>query len=191
MRFTGGSQTNPNLLYVIDGSPGQLAGIFEWDVTAKNMTGVIENVPPMSLSPDGTYRVIRGGGQVTVRRLSTVPITPVQTSGFPPSISPDDSHLLWEVQYGQSVPGATPPQVEIWVSNIDGTSAKQILAKPDISARWLDGSRLLVSTSDRTLTTLDVVNVVDGRSFQLGTWDKIRGMSVAPGGERIMFYQRS
>ena len=181
--------TNPNLLYVIDGSPGQLAGIFEWDVTAKNMTGVIENVPPMSLSPDGKYRVIRGGGQVTVRDLSSGTDYPVQTSGFPPSISPDNSHLLWEVQYGQSVPGATPPQVEIWVSNIDGTNARQILAKPDISARWLDGSRLLVSTSDRRVTTLEVVNVIDGTSFQLGSWDNLRGLSIAPGGERVLFYQ--
>ncbi len=180
---------NANLLYVIDGSPGQLAGIFEWDVTAKNMTGVLENVPPMNLSPDGTYRVIRGGGQVTVRQLSSGTDYPVQTSGFPPSISPDNSHLLWEVQYGQSVPGATPPQVEIWVSNIDGTGAKAILARPDISARWLDGSRLLVSTSDRRVTTLEVVNVVDGASFQLGAWDNLRGLSIAPGGERIMFYQ--
>jgi dipeptidyl aminopeptidase/acylaminoacyl peptidase len=33
------------------------------------------------------------------------------------------------------------------------------------------------------------VNVVDGTSFQLGAWDNLRGLSVAPGGERIMFYQ--
>ena len=143
----------------------------------------------MNLSPDGSYRIIRGGGQVTVRQLSSGTDYAVQTSGFPPSISPDNSHLLWEVQYGQSVPGATPPQVEIWVSNIDGTDAKVILARPDISARWLDGSRLLVSTSDRTVTTLEVVNVVDGKSFQLGAWDNLRGLSIAPGGERILFYQ--
>ncbi len=181
--------TNPDLVYVIDGSPGQLAAIFEWDVVAQSMTGLIENVPPQSLSPDGGYRIIRGGGQVTVRRLSDGVDFAVQTSGFPPAVSPDNSHLMWEVQYGQSVPGATPPQVEIWVSDIDGANARLVLAKPDISARWLDGTRLLVTTSDRTLTTVDVYNVVDGSSYTLGTWDRIRGMSVAPGGERVLFYQ--
>ncbi|MCA0455081.1 MAG: M23 family metallopeptidase [Chloroflexi bacterium] len=181
--------TDSNLAYVIDGSPGQLAAIFEWDVTAKAMTGVIESVPPRQLSPDGSYRVIRGGGEVTVRRLADGVDFPVQTSGFPPAVSPDNSHLLWEVQYGQDIPGATPPQVEIWVSNIDGSNARAVLARPDISATWLDGARLLISTSDRTLTTLDVLNVDDGSTFTLGTWDRIRGVSIAPGGERILFYQ--
>lgn len=181
--------TDSNLVYVIDGSPGQLAAIFEWDVSAKSMTGVIENVPPRQLSPDGSYRIIRGGGTVTVRRLSDNTDFAAPTNGFPPAISSDNSHLMWEVQYGQSVPGATPPQVEIWVSAIDGSNARQLVARPDVSASWLDGSRLLISTRDRTRTTLEVVNVVDGSSFTLGTWDRLRGLSTAPGGERIMFYQ--
>jgi hypothetical protein len=181
--------TNPDLLYVIDGSPGQLAGIIEWDVTSNAMTGLIESVPPRQLSPDGSYQVIRANNQVTIRRLNDGTEWQVQTTGFPPAISPDNSHLLWEVQYGQSVPGATPPQVEIWVSNIDGSDARQILAKPRISGRWLDGSRLLISTTEKTLTTLDVYNVSDGSTFQLGTWDKLRGLSVAPGGGKVLFYQ--
>lgn len=181
--------TNPNLLYVIDGSPGQLAAIFEWDVTTNAMTGLIESLPPRTLSPDGSHQIIRANQQVTIRRLSDGTEWNVATNGFPPTISPDNTHLLWEVQYGQAVPGATPPQVEIWVSDIDGANPRQIAAKPRISGRWLDGSRLLVSTTEKTLTTLEVVNVNDGSSFPLGTWDRIRGISVAPGGGKLLFYQ--
>lgn len=181
--------TNPNLLYVIDGSPGQLAAIFEWDVTSGAMTGLIESLPPRTLSPDGSHQIIRIGQQVTVRRLSDGAEWTVNTNGFPAAISPDSSHLLWEVQYGQAIPGATPPQVEIWVSAIDGSNPRLIAAKPRIAGRWLDGSRLLVSTSEKTLTTLEVVNVVDGSSVPLGTWDRLRGVSIAPGGGKIAFYQ--
>lgn len=181
--------TDANLLYVIDGSPGQLASIFEWDVSANAMTGLIESVPPRVLSPDGSHEMIRANGQVSIRRLSDGVEWMVNTAGFPPAISPDNGHLLWQVQYGQSVPGATPPVVEIWVSGIDGSNPRQVLVRERISASWLDGARLLISTTNRTLTTLSVLNISDGSTFELGTWDRLRGLSIAPGGGRILFYQ--
>lgn len=181
--------TNPDLLYMIDGSPGQPAAIFEWGVTNSSMTGLIEPVPPRWYSPDGSLEIINSNGQIILSRLADGAQWGVPTNGFYPSISPDNSRMFWEVQYGQFVPGTTPPDVQIWVSNLDGSDARQIVLQPRASARWLGNDRLLISATDRTLTTLSVYNLTDGTSFTLGTWDRLRGLSAAPGGQRVLFYQ--
>jgi Peptidase family M23/WD40-like Beta Propeller Repeat len=181
--------TNPDRLFVIDGSPGQMAASFEWDIPSNSMTGFLEPAPPPLFSPDGSHFVRRAGGQIIIHRQSDAAEWTVNTSGFTPAINPDSSRLLWQVQYGQSVPGATPPQVEIWVSDMDGANARQILNGTRISASWIDGARLLISSSETTVTTLSVYNVVDGTTFTLGAWDRLRGVSLAPGGGRLLFYQ--
>lgn len=181
--------TDPNRLYTVDGAPGTLADVYEWDVNPGGMAEIIADAPPPMLSPDGTHQVIRANGVVSIRRLSDGIEWTVDTRGFTPSISADNTRLMWMAQFGQDVPGATPPLVEIWVSNLDGTNAQQIVAQADVSARWLDGSRLLISSSSRTLTTLSVYDTRDASTFTLGTWDRLRGLSVAPGGGRVLFYQ--
>ncbi|MEZ4671886.1 MAG: M23 family metallopeptidase [Anaerolineae bacterium] len=181
--------TNPDRLFVIDGTPGQNAASFEWDIPGNSMTGYLEPAPPPQFSPDGTHFVRRSGSQIIIHRQADGAEWTVNTSGFTPAINADSTRLLWQVQYGQSVPGATPPQVEIWVSDIDGANARQIMSDTRISASWIDGSRLLVSSSEKTVTTLSVYNVVDGSSFALGSWDRVRGVSIAPGGQRLVYYQ--
>jgi hypothetical protein len=181
--------TNSNWLYMVDGTPGQLAAVFEWDVNTGTMTGLIKPVPPPMNSPDGTHEILVVGGQISIRRLSDNAEWPLQTAGFVPMINPTSTRLLWQAQYGQFVPGGTPPPVEIWVSNLDGSAAQQVLVQPRVSASWLDGDRLLLSATERTVTTLSVYDLRDGTSFTLGSWDRLRGVSVAPGGQRLLFYQ--
>ncbi len=184
------SKTDPNKLYALDGStPNQLGGVFEWDITSGGMTGVLLAPPPPILSPDGSHQVLASGGLVAVRRLADSAEWTVQTGGFTPTINVDNTRLLWQAQYGRAVPGGTPPPVEIWVSNIDGSNPRQLLAQPRISASWLDANRLLISSSERTVTTLAVYNLGDDSQFVLGSWDRLRGLSLAPGGGHILFYQ--
>jgi hypothetical protein len=49
---------------------------------------------------------------------------------------------------------------------------------------------VLISTSvlDSAETTLTVFDTANGQSYELGRWDWLRGLSVGPGGERLMFY---
>jgi hypothetical protein len=183
------NKTDPTRLQAIDGTPGQQAGIFEWDAASASLLNVVGQAPPLFLSPDGTYQIVDGDGQASIRRVSDGVEWAVPTNGFLPAISTDDSRLLWHEQHGQFVPGATPPQVSIWVSDINGNDAHMILSGTRISASWLDGSRLLISQTDRTLTTLSVFDTADSSTFTLGTWDRLRGLSVAPGGQRVLFYQ--
>ena len=178
---------NASQIFGIDGSPGQQAGIFTWDDGA--MLNVVGQVPPPYTSPDGAYQIALSNGQTTIQRVSDGALLTVSTGGFPPAMSADNGQLLWQVQHGQSIPGATPPQVEIWVSNVDGSNARMIMNGTRLSASWLDGSRLLVSQSEHTVTTLSVYSTFDGSTFTLGSWDRIRGISLAPGGGRLLFYQ--
>jgi murein DD-endopeptidase MepM/ murein hydrolase activator NlpD len=183
------SRTDPNLLYTIDGTPGQPATVLEWDVSAGGPSRLAGEAPPPFYSPDGSLTISKRDGQVFIKRVADGSEWAVQTGGAFPAISADNSRLLWQVQHGTFVPGATPPRVEIWVSDLQGGNARRLFNETDISASWLDGSRLLVSSSKKTVTTLTVYNTADDTSFVLGSWDKMRAINVAPGGGRLMFYQ--
>jgi hypothetical protein len=181
--------TNASLLYTLDGSPGQIANLTEWNLDDSGLSTLVGQTPPPMLSPDGSHQIIYTDGQVTIRRLSDNAEWVVQTNGAVPAISADNSRLLWLIRHGQDVPGARDPLVEVWVSSLDGQNPRQIRAEEGIGARWLDGSRLLLSTSEHTLTTLSIYDTNDDSSFKLGTWDRVRGISVAPGGGKLMFYR--
>lgn len=179
--------TDSNRLFSIDGAPGSAASILEWDMNGK--ATAVGTAPPPWLSPDGTYAIERANQQISIRHVAEGKSWVVNTNGELPAISADNSRLLWLVQNGRFVPGTTPPQVKIWISDMDGQNAKQVLAKARASASWLDGSRLLISVTERTLTSLAVYDAKDGSSYDLGTWDRLRGLSIAPGGGRLLFYQ--
>lgn len=181
--------SDPNRFYVVDGAEGQPAAVFEWDVTLGGMTGLIEPAPAPFRSPDGAYDITTSPEGTRIRSLSDGNEWLLNTGGFAPAISPDSRQLLWQSQEGIFVPGATPPRVDVWVSDLTGANARILLSQPRVSASWLDGTRLLISSTERTLTTLSVYNTADNTSYVLGTWDRLRGLSVAPGGGRLLFYQ--
>jgi len=181
--------SDSNHFYVIDGAEEQPAAIFEWDVEVGGLSGLIEPAPPVFASPDGTYTYRLSTEGTRIRSMADGSEWLLNTGGFTPAISPDNQQLLWLAQYGTFVPGATPPLVEVWVSGLKGDNARTILSQPRASAAWLDGTRLLIATSERTLTTLSVYNTSDNTSFVLGAWDRLRGLSIAPGGGRLLFYQ--
>lgn len=181
--------TNPDLLYAIDGGEGSHASIFEWSAASGTPTDMTSPAPPPLLSPDGTHQIIPGG-QVTIRRLTDNAEWIVLTKGRTPAFSTDNSQLMWEIRSDITIPGEPAPTVEFWVSNFDGSNERMVLSQVGGSAQWLDESRLLISTplpEDRQ-TSLSVFDTRDNSSFILGTWKWMRGLSIAPGGERIMFY---
>lgn len=184
--------TDSNRLYTVDGSPGLLAGITEWDARTLSPGPFIGDAPPPVFSPDYTHQINSANGQTTIRRLADGVEWTVDIGGILPAMSADNSRLLWEAQNGAFVPGATPPQVTIWVSGADGSNRQAILssaANTRLGARWLDSTRLLVTSVQRTVTTLSVYNTADGSSYALGSWDRVRGVSIAPGGGRLLFYR--
>lgn len=183
--------TDSDRLYVIDGSPGQIAAILEWSVSTGTPTNVISEAPPPYLSPDGAYQLIRNSSSVTVRRLADGAEWLAPTGGVLPAINPDNTQMLWLTRAGESVPGQAPVPVTIWVADINGENGRFIISQAGGGAAWLDGSRLLVSrpVPNERATTLSVYDTRDNSQYELGTWNGPRSLSIAPGGGRIMFYQ--
>ena len=182
--------TDPNRLYVIDGSPNQQASIFEWSVSDAAPIQAVSQGPPPLLSADGTHQIILNSGQVFIRRLTDGADWLVQTQGSTPSISADNSQLLWEVRPQPTASGQPVPPTEFWVSGIDGQNARVVHSQQGGSARWLDAYRLLLSTPlpQNRATLLSVLDTRDGARYELGTWEWLRGLDVGPGGERLLFY---
>ncbi|MBC7810420.1 MAG: M23 family metallopeptidase [Burkholderiales bacterium] len=183
--------TNSDTLYVIDGSPGQRAAVIEWSIASSGPVNVVGQAPPPYLSPDGSHQVNVTGAVTTITRLSDNVAWDVPTSGVWPAISTDNSRLLWITRSGESVPGQPPPPVTIWVSDIDGTNGRFIVSQPGGGATWLDEARVLVTTpvTAERATTLSIVDTRDDSQTLLGTWQGLRGLSIAPGGGRLLFYR--
>ncbi len=182
--------TDSNKFYVIDGLENQRASVFEYSTDGSTAPTLIEEAPPMLLSPDGTIQVTRVNGQVTIRRLADLTEWTVATQGFLPAVNADNTQLLWEVWKGSYLPGESAQTVEIWVSNLDGSNARIVWTQAGGWSVWLDETRLLIVSPrvDDTRTTLTIFDTRDNSSYELGTWEWLRGLDVAPGGGRLMFY---
>lgn len=173
-------------LYAIDGSPNQRAAIFEWDVTAADSFALIGQAPPPITSPDGTHQVARVNGQITIRRVVDNAEWTVSTGDTLPAFSTDNRRLMWQITPTVITTGENP--VEVWVSDADGANARMILREENLNAQWLDEARLLVTRRDTISTRVSIYDTRDGSGFTLGSWNWLRGMSIAPGGGRLMFY---
>jgi hypothetical protein len=166
-----------NVLYVVDGVPGQLAQVYEITADARLARIALGDAPPPIRSADGTHQVIYQNFQTTIRRLADGAEWIFPFQGSYPGLSPDNSRLLWESDNGR-----------LWVGGLDGSDARMMWRGGEASARWLDDSRLLISIrGQQRFTTLHVVNVADGSSYVLGTWFNLRGLRVAPGGGYLAF----
>lgn len=175
--------THPNQLLVVDGQP---ASVFLYDVSTDAPPTPVYPAPPQVLSPDGQYETYRGH----VHNLTTNETWYVETGGAIPAISADSSRLLWDTSAFAFVPNEEPPQVEFWVSDLNGENARRIWSQLGGYARWLDGTRVLIVTpiSQQTPTTLTIFDTATDTFFTLGTWEWLREVTVAPGGGRLMFY---
>ena len=181
--------TDSTRLYVIDGTPNQRAAIFEWSVIDGAPVNVAGQAPPPILSPDGTHQVERRGGmvdgQILIRRLADNAEWTVETENTLPAFSPDNTRLLWIInRIGATLPALT----EVWVSDVDGANRRQITVEENISAQWLDAARLLLTRREQLTTAVSIYDTTSGESYLLGAWDWLRGLSIAPGGGRLMFY---
>ncbi len=180
--------TEPTQLFVIDGSENQRAAVFQWDTQTGSLVNLIGQAPQPIESPDGTHTISRYGDGFLIQRKHDGFVWEVSTGGAFPALSADNSHLLW-VNQGQVIaPGQTEPTNEIWISDADGAGARMIAAEAGLNAQWLDDSRFLLSRRVGVTTTLGIYEADTGNAFVVGAWDRLRGLTVSPGGDRLMFY---
>jgi hypothetical protein len=147
-------------------------------------------VPPGGIftSPDGSHTISVSDPLATITRVNDGASWTVATEGAAPAVSPDNARLMWTIRRGVQVPGQEPPPLEVWVSDVSGENARMLVSQRGGSALWLDAARVLVTETERQVSTLTVHNVIDSTSFILGTFTRLRGLTVAPGGAHLMFY---
>ena len=184
------SKTDSDKFYVIDGGTNQRAGIYEWSVSNAAPTDNITALPIPLTSPDGNYEVVLIDGRAYLKRLADNELVPSPVMNQIPAISPNNIHLLW-VEQAEADNFTDRPQSNIFVSNFDGTGERMIYSDLSTSAMWLDDNRLLLSKRQNRTTTLSILHIIDGTLTPLGTWENMRGLSVAPGGTRLIFYLTS
>src|SRR5690606_22221111 len=128
------------------------------------------------------------GDMTAIYNTATGEAWAVPTNGEIAALSPDNSRLLWLTRDGLSIPGSEPPLTQIWISGARGENPQMIAEQRGGSARWLDSERVLITTSERQVSTLQIYHVADGSTYELGRWTRLRGLDVAPGGGRLIFY---
>jgi hypothetical protein len=95
--------------------------------------------------------------------------------------------LLWHIRNGDYFPSGQP-LTEIWIGELSG-EARRVRIQRGGEVYWLDEERLLlVEVAPRTQRyTLSVLHLADGSAVQLGSFDNLRRLSVAPGGDHVAF----
>lgn len=179
--------TEPAVLLALYGPPGQRATLLRWDEGVGQWTGPAGPTPPPYTSPDGTHTVqLDQDSPARITRLADGVTWLVDTKGAWPAISPDNQQLLWLVT--PEAAEGDPPKTEIWLAALDGSDARAIAAENGTFAQWLDADRLLLGRRVEATTALGLYDTRTGEAVVLGQWDFLRGLSVGPGGRRLLFY---
>lgn len=186
------SPTDPDAVYLIDARRDDPAAVYRQPLNGA-LRRRVEDAPPALRSPDGGVAVTNaGGGVMRITRLVDGAAWEVDTGGNYPAVSPDNTKLLWEVVFGDIVPGTSTPGVRAVVSGLDGSEPHIVTTYSDGYALWLDDHRLLV-VRRITYTTETQLSVIDldqpePQPVLLGSVTFFRGLKVAPGGQRIAYF---
>jgi murein DD-endopeptidase MepM/ murein hydrolase activator NlpD len=190
-----GAWWNPrdlDAVYLIDAVPGQSAGVFRQPLDGSPRQ-YVQPAPPSLLSPDGTISVqLASDGDMLITRLADGAAWNVNTGGNYPAVSPDGSRLLWEIVYGEIVPGTSNPSVAMIVSHLDGSGERRVHSQEGGYSLWLDARRLLIvrPTPFKADTSLYILDI-DADPLQpvlLGTYHYLHSLQIAPGGGMIAFF---
>jgi murein DD-endopeptidase MepM/ murein hydrolase activator NlpD len=181
--------TDGSKLYSIDGSTQQPANVFTWKVTDPVAFDITAPTPPPFTSPDGSVEIRMSGDSAQFHRLSDGTDWQVNTAGKVPALDPGNQQLMWLNEDGIAIPGQEPPPVQVIVASADGQNAHVLVELKGGYAVWLDSARLLTVESEHQISTLTIYNTADGTAAALGSWQRLRGLTVAPGGGRLMFYR--
>jgi murein DD-endopeptidase MepM/ murein hydrolase activator NlpD len=190
-----GAWWNPrdlDAVYLIDAVPGQPTGVFRQPLDGSPRQ-YVQPAPPDLFSPDGTITVERTpDAYIHITRLTDGMAWQVETGGYYPAVSPDNTRLLWEIVYGDIVPGTSTPPVAMMVSNIDGSLVRRVYTQSGGYSLWLDAHRLLIVKRPpfTAASELYILDIDDPEMIPepLGVYPFLHGLKVAPGGGMIAFF---
>lgn len=140
-------------------------------------------------SSDQQLRAFPEAGQTVVERLSDGQRWVIPSGGRAVSFSLDGQQLAWTS--GQGTAGSTSVPRQIWVSQVDGSQARQVYTLPGGSfAGWFPDGRLLISgrlaapETGQALWALTLPTDQAGQPVltELGRGERLRGTSISPDG---------
>ncbi|MDX1435351.1 MAG: hypothetical protein R3335_00975 [Anaerolineales bacterium] len=171
------------VLYIDKPSPNDPAGLWSVD---------LEGGPPQFttdrlgiLSPDWAYRAYPQGDVTIIERLADGQQWTLANGGRPVAFAPGNELLAWTA--GQSGPPFDIALREVWISNLDGTGARQVYqATGGGLVGWRTSSELLISQrggQEGPTTTLWLYSLATGQAEQvLQVSGRLRGTSLSPDG---------
>lgn len=180
--------TLADVLYTVDGVANQRAVIYEWSAQVGAPSVNNGPAPRPHLSPDATHESFYINGVPHVRDIATGIAYRIAQAPALPAFSTDNNRLMWLQRSAVAIPGESAPNVDVVISNADGSNSRTIYSQPGADARWLDDTRLLITRYQRPIMTMLVYDTTDDSTLVLGDWYRPSRISVAPGGHWLMFF---
>jgi len=165
--------------YIDRPSSGQPSGIWAVGLTGGAPVFVTDRVG--IYSPDEKLVAYLDGGQTTIERVGGDHWR-VDNGGRAVVFSPDSSHIAW--QANSSLFNLDRRLVQVWVTAVDGTGARQVASLTGGSlAGWFpDGQHLLVTSRDGADTLIQSLSVAGGGPTTIVKVPRLQGLALSPRG---------
>ncbi len=178
------------ILYIDRPSPEQPAGL--WSVSLDGGAPQFFSDQLGIFSADMQFRAFPADGQTVVEHVETEEQWVIPNGGRPVSLSPDGSWLAWTA--GETGPPFDTARREVWVSRIDGTSARQVFSaiRGGFSG-WLGSDRILVSgriedgSGEQAYWALDIEPNGDADPVELGRGGRVREARISTDGSWLAY----
>jgi WD40 repeat protein len=185
------SADSQRVLFIDKPGPDAPAGL--WSVDLQGGPARLASDRLGIFSSDQQLRAFPEAGQTVVERLSDGQRWVIPSGGRAVSFSPDGGQVAWTTGQGA---GSTSVPRQIWVSQVDGSQARQAVALPGGSfSGWFPDGRLLISgrlTAPETGQALYALTLPAGETDQpglteLARGERVRGASISPDGSWLVY----
>jgi Tol biopolymer transport system component len=186
------SPDSQRVLFIDKPAPDAPAGVYGVDLAGSPAQLVTDRLGVFS--NDLQLRAFPEGGQTIVERLADGQRWAIPSGGRAVSFSPDGQRAAWTS--GQGTAGSPSVPRQIWVSQVDGSQARQVISLPGGSfAGWFPDGRLLISgrleapEAGQALWALTLPGDEASASAltELGRGERIRGTSISPDGRWLAY----
>ncbi|MGF1506694.1 MAG: TolB family protein, partial [Anaerolineae bacterium] len=171
----------------IDQPADEPVGIYGIDIDTRNLELVSQQVGV--LSPDGRILAyLNEDDETTLRDLETDEEWLVPSDGRGVLFSPDMQRIAWSISTISG--GFDERQTIVLASDLRGEAAQEIIRVTGGGLLgWLDGSRMLIYGQEpgEAERSLFVYHIEGDERTNLVTGQRIRAVSIAPGGEWVFY----
>ena len=186
------SPDSQQVLFIDRPSPDASAGL--WGVDLQGGVPQFTTDHLGIYSSDMQFRAFPEAGQTVLERLSDGQRWIIPSGGRAISFSADGQQVAWTAGQAGATSNTAPRQ--IWVSQVDGSQARQVYAAAGGGvAGWLPDGRLLISErlqapeTGQALLTLTLPADSTGQPVltELARGERVRGVSISPDGSWLAY----